>query len=169
MVTAAEDLALRNEQQAAYQQKSARAAARTVRTAARADEELPEFDAEAAEAMRAAARKHGRKDPEEEVHDRRLDQDGEPERAAETTPQDVPARRMAPKPELTQREREEFDRQRRAAAYAKKHAAGQTDEAKADLERLRPRKREGRPPRPLGRKRRKRKHARKPSPRPRWR
>jgi len=37
---------------------------------------------------------------------------------------------------LTRREREEIERQRSAAAYAKRHAEGKTDEFKGDMERL---------------------------------
>jgi len=40
------------------------------------------------------------------------------------------------KPELSRREREAMDAQRKSEAYRKKHAAGETDEAKADLARL---------------------------------
>merc|ERR1712188_70794 len=41
-----------------------------------------------------------------------------------------------PKPELSRREREAMEAQRKAEAYRKKHEAGETDEAKADLARL---------------------------------
>ena len=41
-----------------------------------------------------------------------------------------------PKVELTRREREEIEKQRAAAAYAKKHAEGKTEEAQRDMERL---------------------------------
>mmetsp|Transcript_33089 Transcript_33089/g.99786 ORF Transcript_33089/g.99786 Transcript_33089/m.99786 type:complete len:186 (-) Transcript_33089:40-597(-) len=41
-----------------------------------------------------------------------------------------------PAPELTRREREEIEKQRAAAAYAKRHAEGKTDEFKTDMERL---------------------------------
>eukprot|EP00741_Cyanophora_paradoxa_P021721 tig00000241_g20966.t1 len=40
------------------------------------------------------------------------------------------------KRELTRREREELEKQRAKEAYMKKHLAGQTEEAKKDLERL---------------------------------
>lgn len=42
----------------------------------------------------------------------------------------------APKPELSRREREELDKRAAKAAYDRKHAKGETDEAKADLARL---------------------------------
>jgi len=42
----------------------------------------------------------------------------------------------AAKPEMSRREREEFEKIRAKAAYEKKQAAGETDEAKADLARL---------------------------------
>ena len=42
-----------------------------------------------------------------------------------------------PAPELTRREREEIEKQRAAAAYAKRHAEGKTEEAQRDMERLR--------------------------------
>jgi len=40
------------------------------------------------------------------------------------------------KPQLTRREREEIDKQKAKAHYQKLHAAGKTDEARADLARL---------------------------------
>lgn len=40
------------------------------------------------------------------------------------------------KPQLSRREREELEKQRATAHYRKMHAAGKTDEARADLERL---------------------------------
>lgn len=40
------------------------------------------------------------------------------------------------KPELSRREREELDKQRRNANYQKLHAEGKTDQARADLARL---------------------------------
>ena len=54
MVTSAEDLALRNEQQAAYQQKRAARRGEDGEDASESEDELPEFDAAAAEAMRNA-------------------------------------------------------------------------------------------------------------------
>jgi len=42
----------------------------------------------------------------------------------------------ADKPELTRKEREAMEASQKAAAYRAKHAAGETDEAKADLARL---------------------------------
>lgn len=42
----------------------------------------------------------------------------------------------APKPELSRREREEIEKRRAKEAYDRKHAAGETDEAKADMARL---------------------------------
>ncbi len=133
MVTSAEDLALRNEQQAAYQQK--RAARRGEDgDESESDDELPEFDAEAAEAMRNA------RDTSEKTTKKKSTTEGLIKTANPNAPQKQHLKMSQlgdAKPELTRREREELDRQRRAAAYAKKHAAGQTDEAKADLERLR--------------------------------
>lgn len=41
-----------------------------------------------------------------------------------------------PAPELSRREREEIERQKKQANYQKLHAAGKTDQAKADLARL---------------------------------
>lgn len=41
-----------------------------------------------------------------------------------------------PAPELSRREREEIDRQKKQANYQKLHAQGKTDQAKADLARL---------------------------------
>jgi len=137
MVTSAEDLALRNEQQAAYQQKRAARRGEDGEDGSESDEEdLPEFDAEAAEAMRAA------RDTSEKAPKKKSTTEGLIKTANPNAPQKQHMKMSqldgsAPKPELTRREREELDRQRRAAAYAKKHAAGQTDEAKADLERLR--------------------------------
>ena len=52
---------LRNEQQAAYQQKRAARRGEDGDDASESDDELPEFDAEAAEAMRAAPRNTGEK------------------------------------------------------------------------------------------------------------
>ena len=134
MVTSAEDLALRNEQQAAYQQK--RAARRGEDgDESESDDDLPEFDAEAAEAMRNA------RDTSEKTTKKKSTTEGLIKTANPNAPQKQHLKMSqldgGQKPELTRREREELDRQRRAAAYAKKHAAGQTDEAKADLERLR--------------------------------
>ncbi len=40
------------------------------------------------------------------------------------------------KPQLSRREREELEKQRAKAHYAKLHAAGKTEEARADLARL---------------------------------
>ena len=40
------------------------------------------------------------------------------------------------KPQLSRREREELEKQRAKAHYQKLHAAGKTDEARADLARL---------------------------------
>ncbi len=132
MVTSAEDLALRNEQQAAYQQKRAARRGEDGEDASESDDELPEFDAEAAEAMRAA------RDTSEKAPKKKSTTEGLIKTANPNAPQKQHLKMSqldgsAPKPELTRREREELDRQRRAAAYAKKHAAGQTDEAKADL------------------------------------
>lgn len=42
----------------------------------------------------------------------------------------------AGKPEMSRKEREAMETQQKAAAYARKHAAGETDEAKTDLARL---------------------------------
>lgn len=41
-----------------------------------------------------------------------------------------------PKPELSRKEREELEKQQSAARYAKLHAEGKTEEARADLARL---------------------------------
>lgn len=41
-----------------------------------------------------------------------------------------------PAPELSRREREEIERQKKQANYQKLHAQGKTDQAKADLARL---------------------------------
>jgi len=43
---------------------------------------------------------------------------------------------MSTKPELSRREREEVEKQRAQANYRKMHAAGKTEEARADLARL---------------------------------
>merc|ERR1712154_600928 len=42
----------------------------------------------------------------------------------------------APKPQLSRREREEIEKARAKAHYQKQHAAGKTEEARADLARL---------------------------------
>ena len=42
----------------------------------------------------------------------------------------------AAKPQLSRREREELEKQRAKAHYQKMHAAGKTEEARADLARL---------------------------------
>ena len=134
MVTSAEDLALRNEQQAAYQQKRAARRGEDGEDASESEDDLPEFDAEAAEAMRNA------RDTSEKTTKKKSTTEGLIKTANPNAPtkQHLKMSQLGDaKPELTRREREELDRQRRAAAYAKKHAAGQTDEAKADLERLR--------------------------------
>jgi len=134
MVTSAEDLALRNEQQAAYQQKRAARRGEDGEDASESEDDLPEFDAEAAEAMRNA------RDTSEKTTKKKSTTEGLIKTANPNAPQKQHLKMSQlgdAKPELTRREREELDRQRRAAAYAKKHAAGQTDEAKADLERLR--------------------------------
>jgi hypothetical protein len=134
MVTSAEDLALRNEQQAAYQQKRAARRGEDGEDASESEDDLPEFDAEAAEAMRNA------RDTSEKTTKKKSTTEGLIKTANPNAPQKQHMKMSqldGSKPELTRREREELDRQRRAAAYAKKHAAGQTDEAKADLERLR--------------------------------
>ena len=138
MVTSAEDLALRNEQQAAYQQKRAARRGEDGDDGSESDEEdLPEFDAEAAEAMRAARENTGAKTQKKKSTTEGLIKTANPNAPQKQHLKMSQLDGSAPKPELTRREREELDRQRRAAAYAKKHAAGQTDEAKADLERLR--------------------------------
>ena len=138
MVTSAEDLALRNEQQAAYQQKRAARRGEDGDDGSESDEEdLPEFDAEAAEAMRAARDTGGEKTQKKKSTTEGLIKTANPNAPQKQHMKMSQLDGSAPKPELTRREREELDRQRRAAAYAKKHAAGQTDEAKADLERLR--------------------------------
>ena len=135
MVTSAEDLALRNEQQAAYQQKRAARRGEDGDESESDEEDLPEFDAEAAEAMRNA------RDTSEKTTKKKSTTEGLIKTANPNAPTKSHMKMSqldgGQKPELTRREREELDRQRRAAAYAKKHAAGQTDEAKADLERLR--------------------------------
>ena len=135
MVTSAEDLALRNEQQAAYQQKRAARRGEDGEDASESEDDLPEFDAEAAEAMRNA------RDTSEKTTKKKSTTEGLIKTANPNAPTKSHMKMSqldgGQKPELTRREREELDRQRRAAAYAKKHAAGQTDEAKADLERLR--------------------------------
>ena len=136
MVTSAEDLALRNEQQAAYQQKRAARRGEDGDDASESDDELPEFDAEAAEAMRAARENTGEKTQKKKSTTEGLIKTANPN-APQKQHMKMSQLDGGQKPELTRREREELDRQRRAAAYAKKHAAGQTDEAKADLERLR--------------------------------
>lgn len=61
--------------------------------------------------------------------------------AAKSEKKPVSAKRLdmdadTDKPELTRKEREALEAQRKAAAYRKKHEAGETDEAKADLARL---------------------------------
>ena len=138
MVTSAEDLALRNEQQAAYQQKRAARRGEDGDDGSESDEEdLPEFDAEAAEAMRAARENTGEKTQKKKSTTEGLIKTANPNAPQKQHLKMSQLDGSAPKPELTRREREELDRQRRAAAYAKKHASGQTDEAKADLERLR--------------------------------
>jgi len=51
----------------------------------------------------------------------------------------APAKKAAPaadKPQLSRREREEIEKAKAKAHYQKLHAAGKTDEAKADLARL---------------------------------
>ena len=137
MVTSAEDLALRNEQQAAYQQKRAARRGEDGEDDEESDDDLPEFDAEAAEAMRAARENTGEKTQKKKSTTEGLIKTANPNAPQKQHMKMSQLDGSAPKPELTRREREELDRQRRAAAYAKKHAAGQTDEAKADLERLR--------------------------------
>lgn len=57
-------------------------------------------------------------------------------KVANVKAKDVKVGEQAPKVELSRREREELDKEKARAAYAKKHAAGETDEAKADLARL---------------------------------
>lgn len=49
---------------------------------------------------------------------------------------DLSAAGTSSKPELSRREREELDKQRAAANYAKMHAEGKTEQARADLARL---------------------------------
>jgi len=49
---------------------------------------------------------------------------------------EVAASSGAAKPQLSRREREEIDKQKAKAHYQKLHAAGKTDEARADLARL---------------------------------
>ena len=133
MVTSAEDLALRNEQQAAYQQKRAARRGEDGDDGSESDEEdLPEFDAEAAEAMRAARENTGEKTQKKSPREGR----SRPRTPVlQNNTSRCPARRIGA--EARKRRGRRARSTEAAAAYAKKHAAGQTDEAKADLERLR--------------------------------
>lgn len=56
--------------------------------------------------------------------------------AATAVPAAVKKTPAADKPQLSRREREEIEKQKAKAHYQKLHAAGKTDEAKADLARL---------------------------------
>lgn len=135
MVTSADDLELRNEQQAAFQ---ARRAARRGEAGESGsdDEEAPEdADRDAQlEAMRAA--RQGNDEPKKAP--KKKGAAAVIKTANPNGPQThVKMSALANvKPELTRREREEIEKQRKQAAYQKRHAEGKTDEFKGDMERL---------------------------------
>ena len=155
--------ALRNEQQAAYQQKRAARRGEDGEDASESDEEdLPEFDAEAAEAMRAARENTGEKTQKKKSTTEGLIKTANPNAPQKQHLKMSQLDGSAPKPELTRREREELD--------DRKEEPRPTPRSMLPVRRTRrrrissdcePRKLGGRPPRPPEQKRRKRKQRQK--------
>mmetsp|Transcript_18612 Transcript_18612/g.55355 ORF Transcript_18612/g.55355 Transcript_18612/m.55355 type:complete len:252 (+) Transcript_18612:280-1035(+) len=139
MVQNAEDLAKRNEKQAAYAEKRA---ARRGEDAPSDESDLESVDEEELaaqmDAMRAGTAEGDAKEKKKKSSTEGLIKTANPN-AANAQHRHQKASALggdAPKVELTRREREEIEKQRAAAAYAKRHAEGKTDEFKADMERL---------------------------------
>jgi hypothetical protein len=138
-VTSEEDLKKRNENQERY--KATRAARRQDGEEvsddddenARSDDDL----AEQMDAMRAGLASAEEDDASKKKKKPVIETANPNAAKAHQKHQKASAVSDGPAPELTRREREEIEKQRAAAAYAKRHAEGKTEEAQRDMERLR--------------------------------